>query len=43
MARLDASIATAANSALIARIISNEVDLFMDKEKGSALNQKALR
>ena len=37
-------IPSATNSALIARIIANEVDLFMDREKGgSAMDQKALR
>ena len=39
--RLDSN-SNAANSVLIARIIANEVDLFMDREK-SALNHKSLR
>ena len=44
MQRMDQQAATAAsNSALVARIISNEVELFMDREKGNGMNQKALR
>jgi hypothetical protein len=39
--------ASAANSALMSRLISNEVDLFMERDKVSgsaaALDQKALR
>lgn len=36
--------ASAANSALMSRIIANEVDLFMERERtGSALDQRALR
>lgn len=42
MQRMDQA-ATANNSALVARIISNEVDLFMDRERGNGMNQKALR
>jgi len=35
---------SAANSALVARIIANEIDLFMDGERSTqALDQKALR
>ena len=40
--RLDPSSSTAVNSALIARIIANEVDMFMDREK-SAMSQKSLK
>jgi hypothetical protein len=34
---------TAGNNGLVARIIANEVELFMDRERGQQMNQKALR
>lgn len=32
-----------ANNVLIARVISTEVENFMERERGQAMNQKALR
>ncbi len=42
MNRIEPS-AAAGNNGLIARIVANEVDLFMEKERGQSMNQKALK
>jgi hypothetical protein len=42
MNRMD-PLATAGNNGLIARVVANEVEIFMDREKGQGLNQKSLR